>query len=370
MGQSNKPNAVAWATDPGADIVDPPAGKKLSGWEPLDIPPHGWVNWFWNLVAAWVTYLQSFVTLGSDAWVTSGLQVQPLAVPTNNQVQIAVGTAIANGQEVELTALEIHIVPVNAGTAAPGALQAIHYVINENGSVSPVLLPGTFPDRDAALRSILPGGVNDEGTLRASLGMVFNESGAALYDIFQIVDTRQLLAVSSRVIPNASLRQGDLIDPPIRWSMNLNTIDEGTAKETSFDLNPINASGFGSVLSLMSNQSHRVQIKVFRQGALTTPADYGSSGIGYRGYRPFAAAAVGGSEDTVGIHITEAVAGVVPTDHGDNGGLNLWSGDLDVQGDYVITFSRLLGMAEEDYVVEISNDQGITVTQLFTFRAT
>jgi len=40
-----------------ADIVDPPSGKKDSGWLVNDQPPHTYFNWFWNLVYQWTVYL-------------------------------------------------------------------------------------------------------------------------------------------------------------------------------------------------------------------------------------------------------------------------------------------------------------------------
>ena len=46
-----------WATDGGADIDEPPEAQKDDGWVENDTPPHGLVNWFWNLVYLWVIHL-------------------------------------------------------------------------------------------------------------------------------------------------------------------------------------------------------------------------------------------------------------------------------------------------------------------------
>lgn len=40
-----------------ADIVDPPSGKKDTGWLTAEKPPHSYFNWFMNLVYLWAVYL-------------------------------------------------------------------------------------------------------------------------------------------------------------------------------------------------------------------------------------------------------------------------------------------------------------------------
>lgn len=52
-----------WATDPSADIDTPPDQQQMDGWVAEDIPPAGWVNWFWNLVGDWLTFLSTAPTV-------------------------------------------------------------------------------------------------------------------------------------------------------------------------------------------------------------------------------------------------------------------------------------------------------------------
>lgn len=58
---ATKPNNLPeWATDPGADIVEPPAGKKTAGWAEAERPPAQWFNWFFHLVYRWLAFLQDY----------------------------------------------------------------------------------------------------------------------------------------------------------------------------------------------------------------------------------------------------------------------------------------------------------------------
>lgn len=54
---AERPNAVPeWATDPGADVVEPPAGKKAQGWVQGEKPPAGYFNWLFRLLTGWVAW--------------------------------------------------------------------------------------------------------------------------------------------------------------------------------------------------------------------------------------------------------------------------------------------------------------------------
>ena len=46
-----------WATDVGADIVEPSLGQKQDGWDVDDRPPPGWENWKSNLVYQWLSMM-------------------------------------------------------------------------------------------------------------------------------------------------------------------------------------------------------------------------------------------------------------------------------------------------------------------------
>ena len=63
-----------WATDGGAEVAEPPAGKKTLGWETSEKPPAGWFNWMQktlctkvNEIIAWTTSLQSGIIELKDA---------------------------------------------------------------------------------------------------------------------------------------------------------------------------------------------------------------------------------------------------------------------------------------------------------------
>lgn len=54
---AERPNAVPeWATDPGADIVEPPAEKKAQGWVQGEKPPAGYFNWLFALLTRWIAW--------------------------------------------------------------------------------------------------------------------------------------------------------------------------------------------------------------------------------------------------------------------------------------------------------------------------
>ena len=53
-----KPAALPeWATDAGADVVEPSTGKKEIGWEAEERPPAQFLNWWQELVYDWLSYL-------------------------------------------------------------------------------------------------------------------------------------------------------------------------------------------------------------------------------------------------------------------------------------------------------------------------
>lgn len=70
-----KPSIVpTWATDPGAQIIEPSGARRSLGWVPGDRPPAQEFNWWQNAVGQWVDWLdQRFVTIGGGAGV--GLDV-------------------------------------------------------------------------------------------------------------------------------------------------------------------------------------------------------------------------------------------------------------------------------------------------------
>jgi len=65
-----------WATEVGADIVEPDQAQKEDGWDVQDKPPAGWVNWWWNLVFLWIQWLATKFNDGStgDRVAVKGLE--------------------------------------------------------------------------------------------------------------------------------------------------------------------------------------------------------------------------------------------------------------------------------------------------------
>lgn len=54
---ADRPTQIAeWATDPGADVVEPPAGKQAQGWIQGEKPPAGYFNWLFRLLTGWVAW--------------------------------------------------------------------------------------------------------------------------------------------------------------------------------------------------------------------------------------------------------------------------------------------------------------------------
>jgi hypothetical protein len=56
-----------WATDGGAEISEPAAGSKATGFRATYSMPSHWINWLINVVGAWLTWLDTVVTDGSSA---------------------------------------------------------------------------------------------------------------------------------------------------------------------------------------------------------------------------------------------------------------------------------------------------------------
>lgn len=49
-----------WATDPGADVVEPLLAEKQAGWVEATKPPAQWFNWWQLLVFQWIEWLNAF----------------------------------------------------------------------------------------------------------------------------------------------------------------------------------------------------------------------------------------------------------------------------------------------------------------------
>lgn len=66
MAIGDKPaNLPEWASDAGAEITEPSAGKKASGWI-KEKPPHHFFNWLSNLVYQWLAWVAIHKHNGTD----------------------------------------------------------------------------------------------------------------------------------------------------------------------------------------------------------------------------------------------------------------------------------------------------------------
>lgn len=60
---ADRPTQVPeWATGEGADIVEPPAGKKAQGWVQGEKPPAGFFNWLFALLTRWIAWFAQEIT--------------------------------------------------------------------------------------------------------------------------------------------------------------------------------------------------------------------------------------------------------------------------------------------------------------------
>lgn len=59
-----------WANSAAAaDVATPPAATQAAGWPAGLKPPHEWVNWFWQLVSQWLTYIAAGGHPGTATWI-------------------------------------------------------------------------------------------------------------------------------------------------------------------------------------------------------------------------------------------------------------------------------------------------------------
>ena len=223
MGQSNKPPTIVWATAPTAIIQIPPGPKILDGWVAGDIPPDGQVNWFWNGVSRAADYAVDLVAQASDSYVTAGLAVTPTGPPSSTDIRVAIGTAIADGQEVELTVAEIVPVGIAAGAAAVGTVRPVLISIDGTGTIIKTGY-GSFASDAAGLREVFTQ-MPDPSPAEARLAVVLvRESGQTAFTGADIVSVQQTQPISGGVIQDRSIRGISHLVPPLVLSRDsLNT---------------------------------------------------------------------------------------------------------------------------------------------------
>lgn len=144
-----------WATV-GADIDEPLLAQKQIGWEADDIPPNGFLNWWWNLVYLWIQHFSeitsSFVTLEAAVAGTSvgntcvvdeyDLDNQPGTLKTGVVFANALNSIDGSGKSVaytQQTAETFHLVSRTDLTTVIATLTKTNA-----GNVKAVLTDGKF----------------------------------------------------------------------------------------------------------------------------------------------------------------------------------------------------------------------------------
>src|SRR5690606_27107546 len=80
---ADRPTQVPeWATGEGADIVEPPAGKKEQGWVQGEKPPAGFFNWLFSLLTRWIAWLAD--RIGDDG--AGGVTVKGIKSSTTDRI--------------------------------------------------------------------------------------------------------------------------------------------------------------------------------------------------------------------------------------------------------------------------------------------
>lgn len=68
-----------WATDGGADVVEPLLAEKQTGWVLSQKPPAQWFNWWQLLVFQWMVWLDAFES-EAHTWLAAQTFEEPVAV--------------------------------------------------------------------------------------------------------------------------------------------------------------------------------------------------------------------------------------------------------------------------------------------------
>src|SRR5690606_21386606 len=107
---ADRPTQVPeWATGEGADIVEPPAGKKAQGWVQGEKPPAGYFNWLFSLLTRWIE------------WFAQEIQGRPeggISVPGGVESSL-VRTDLVNAKHIAASGVEG--APGLAATGGPNA---------------------------------------------------------------------------------------------------------------------------------------------------------------------------------------------------------------------------------------------------------
>lgn len=96
---ADRPTKVPeWATDPGADVVEPPEAKKEIGWQQGEKPPAGFFNWLFAQLTQWIAWFAQEIEERTEGGISVPGGVESPSVQANlvlaNQISSSyVGTA-------------------------------------------------------------------------------------------------------------------------------------------------------------------------------------------------------------------------------------------------------------------------------------
>jgi hypothetical protein len=381
MGQSNKPPTIVWATAPTAIIQIPPGPKILDGWVAGDIPPDGQVNWFWNGVSRAADYAVDLVAQASDSYVTAGLAVTPTAPPSSTDIRVAIGTAIADGQEVELTVAEIVPVGIAAGAAAVGTVRPVLISIDGTGTIIKTGY-GSFPSDAAGLREVFTQ-MPDPSPQEARLAVVLvREPGQTVFGAADIVSVQQTQPISGGVIQDRSIRGISHLVPPLvlsRDSLNtavptrcILTMDLETKEGDAYPIGP----AVPVDADLLIQVRRRIQLNALTSDfpglAADITADFfvePNDVTTNPNPQPFDSPG-----SAVVIEVRQA-GSVILTASGDGGGFWSWFGTVPLlttisPNQIEVYIYRKASQAATDYIIELSTSLGPKSVEVVTLPAT
>lgn len=81
---ADRPTQVPeWATDPGADVVEPPEAKKEIGWQQGEKPPAGFFNWLFAQLTRWIAWFAQEIKERTEGGISVPGGVESPSVQAN-----------------------------------------------------------------------------------------------------------------------------------------------------------------------------------------------------------------------------------------------------------------------------------------------
>lgn len=124
---ATKPTSTPrWASDGAADVIEPPSGKKDTGWLVDDKPPAQWENWLRKITWQWTEYVGDGVWEAVSATFSGAIEAASVTIGSAIAAASAAITGdVAIGGDLTLTGEDYHgdrteQLPVIAGRAQSG----------------------------------------------------------------------------------------------------------------------------------------------------------------------------------------------------------------------------------------------------------